>query len=73
MSPAQAVQPQATCKVRVGDAGINVAQWGDGPTVVLLHGNPDSARKVVHLPEIGHWPAVEAPDACAEAILKFFS
>ena len=33
----------ATRMVRVGTADIRVAQWGDGPPVLMLHGNPDSA------------------------------
>jgi pimeloyl-ACP methyl ester carboxylesterase len=32
----------ATRKVRVGDADIHVTEWGAGPPVLLLHGNPDS-------------------------------
>jgi pimeloyl-ACP methyl ester carboxylesterase len=35
------VQP-ATREVRVGDANIHVTEWGNGPSVLLLHGNPDS-------------------------------
>jgi len=42
MSPAQTAQQQTTYKVRVGDAAINVVEWGNGPTAILLHGNPDS-------------------------------
>jgi len=30
-----------------------------------------NARRVVHLPDVGHWPPVEAPAECAEAILQF--
>jgi pimeloyl-ACP methyl ester carboxylesterase len=32
-----------------------------------------NAQKVVHLPQAGHWAAVEAPDECADAILQFFA
>jgi pimeloyl-ACP methyl ester carboxylesterase len=31
-----------TRTVRVGGASINVTEWGAGPPVLLLHGNPDS-------------------------------
>jgi pimeloyl-ACP methyl ester carboxylesterase len=34
--------PATTRIVRVGGAGINVTEWGVGPPVLLLHGNPDS-------------------------------
>ena len=48
--------------------------WGDkDPYISSRYAERFNARKVVHLPEIGHWPAVEAPAACAEAILEFFS
>ena len=32
----------STRNVRVGGADIYVTEWGEGPTVLLLHGNPDS-------------------------------
>src|SRR5580700_11092023 len=32
----------STRAVRVGDADIHVTEWGAGPPVLLLHGNPDS-------------------------------
>jgi pimeloyl-ACP methyl ester carboxylesterase len=31
-----------TRTVRVGDADVHVTEWGAGPPVLLLHGNPDS-------------------------------
>jgi pimeloyl-ACP methyl ester carboxylesterase len=31
-----------THSIRVGDASINVNEWGNGPPLLLLHGNPDS-------------------------------
>jgi haloalkane dehalogenase len=34
---------QSTRKVAVGGATIHVAEWGAGPAVLLLHGNPDSS------------------------------
>src|SRR5581483_8868086 len=34
--------PATTRTVRVGGANINVTEWGAGPPVLLLHGNPDS-------------------------------
>lgn len=37
-----AIVRQTTREIRVGDANIHVTEWGDGPTVLLLHGNPDS-------------------------------
>jgi pimeloyl-ACP methyl ester carboxylesterase len=33
---------ERTRKVRVGDANIHVTEWGAGPPILLLHGNPDS-------------------------------
>jgi hypothetical protein len=32
----------STRAVCVGDADIHVTEWGAGPPVLLLHGNPDS-------------------------------
>jgi pimeloyl-ACP methyl ester carboxylesterase len=37
-----AIVRQTTREIRVGDANIHVTEWGDGPTALLLHGNPDS-------------------------------
>ena len=37
-----AIVRQTTREVRVGGANIHVTEWGDGRTVLLLHGNPDS-------------------------------
>src|SRR5215813_14960034 len=42
MLPAQIAQQQTTYNVRVGDAAINMIEWGNGPPALLLHGNPDS-------------------------------
>jgi len=33
---------RTTREVRLGAANIHVTEWGDGPPVLLLHGNPDS-------------------------------
>jgi pimeloyl-ACP methyl ester carboxylesterase len=35
--------PAITRAVRLGGAAINVTEWGAGPPVLLLHGNPDSS------------------------------
>ena len=46
--------------------------WGDKDPFISKHfAGRFNARRVVHLPDIGHWPPVEAPAACAEAILPF--
>ena len=37
-----AIARETTREVRVGGVDIHVTEWGDGPTVMLLHGNPDS-------------------------------
>ena len=34
--------PATTRDVRVGNASTHVTEWGDGPPVLFLHGNPDS-------------------------------
>jgi pimeloyl-ACP methyl ester carboxylesterase len=48
--------------------------WGDkDPYISSRYAERFNARRVVHLPDIGHWPAVQAPAACAETILTFFS
>jgi pimeloyl-ACP methyl ester carboxylesterase len=48
--------------------------WGDqDPYVDKRFAERFNARRVVHLPDVGHWAPVEAPAECAEAILQFFS
>src|ERR1700720_497342 len=37
-----AAMHSSTRAVRVGGADIHVTEWGAGPPVLLLHGNPDS-------------------------------
>ena len=48
--------------------------WGDkDPFIPVRFAERFGARRVVHLGDVGHWPPVEVPGECAEAILRFFS
>jgi pimeloyl-ACP methyl ester carboxylesterase len=48
--------------------------WGDkDPYIAPRFAERFNAQKVLHLPQAGHWAAVEAPAQCADAILQFFS
>jgi pimeloyl-ACP methyl ester carboxylesterase len=48
--------------------------WGDkDPYISPRFAERFGARKVVHLPDVGHWPPIEAPAECADAILEFLS
>jgi pimeloyl-ACP methyl ester carboxylesterase len=48
--------------------------WGDkDPYISPRFAERFNAQKVLHLPQAGHWAAVEAPAQCADAILQFFS
>jgi pimeloyl-ACP methyl ester carboxylesterase len=48
--------------------------WGDkDPYISSRFAERFNAQKVLHLPQAGHWAAVEAPAQCADAILQFFS
>lgn len=48
--------------------------WGDrDPYIPARFAERFGAQRVVHFPDIGHWPPVEAPAECAEAILEFFA
>jgi pimeloyl-ACP methyl ester carboxylesterase len=48
--------------------------WGDkDPFVAKDFAQRFNARRVVHLPDAGHWAPVEAPAQCADAILQFFA
>jgi pimeloyl-ACP methyl ester carboxylesterase len=48
--------------------------WGDkDPYIDKQFAERFNARRVVHLPDIGHWAPVEAPAECADAVLQFFS
>ena len=48
--------------------------WGDkDPYIASRFAERFNAQKVLHLPQAGHWAAVEAPAQCADAILQFFS
>ncbi len=48
--------------------------WGDkDPYISALYAERFNARKVAHLPRVGHWPPVEAGAECAEIIQQFFS
>jgi pimeloyl-ACP methyl ester carboxylesterase len=51
-----------------------LAIWGDKDPYISPHfAERFNARRVVHLPQAGHWAPVEAPAECADAILQFFS
>lgn len=41
MTKAEAIHP-STRPVRIGGADIHLTEWGTGPPVLFLHGNPDS-------------------------------
>jgi pimeloyl-ACP methyl ester carboxylesterase len=48
--------------------------WGDkDPYLSSRYAERFNARKVAHLPEIGHWAPVEAPAECAAAIMQFLT
>ena len=48
--------------------------WGDkDPYISRDYAERFKAKKVVHLPQVGHWPPVEVPDETAEHIGKFLS
>jgi pimeloyl-ACP methyl ester carboxylesterase len=51
-----------------------LAIWGDkDPYISPRFAERFNAKKIVHLPQAGHWAPVEAPTECADAILRFFS
>jgi pimeloyl-ACP methyl ester carboxylesterase len=55
-------------------ARSTLAIWGDkDPYIPSRFAERFNAKKVVHLPQAGHWAPVEAPAECADAILQFFS
>src|SRR5271169_4438886 len=73
-------------QVRFGAAGINVTEWGEGPPVLLLHGNPDSgmmwdgvaSRLGTHfrciapdLPSFGHSEVPNGYDRSLEGMAHF--
>jgi pimeloyl-ACP methyl ester carboxylesterase len=48
--------------------------WGDkDPYVASRYAERFGAQRVVHLADVGHWPPVEAPAECTDAILQFFA
>ncbi len=48
--------------------------WGDNDPYVPAHfAERFGAKRVLHLAQVGHWPPVEAPTECADAILQFFA
>jgi haloalkane dehalogenase len=48
--------------------------WGDrDPYIPSRYAERFGATKVVHLPEVGHWPPVEAPEETARLILGFLA
>ncbi len=51
-----------------------LAIWGDrDPYIAPRYAERFGARKVVHLPDVGHWPPVEAPRETAAHIRSFFA
>jgi pimeloyl-ACP methyl ester carboxylesterase len=48
--------------------------WGDrDPYIPSRYAERFGATRVVHLPDVGHWPPVEAPDETARLILAFLA
>ena len=48
--------------------------WGDkDPYISPRFAARFNAKKVVHLPDAGHWAPVEAPAECADAVRQFLS
>jgi pimeloyl-ACP methyl ester carboxylesterase len=48
--------------------------WGDkDPYIPRRFAERFNAQEVMHLPQAGHWAAVEEPAECAASILRFFS
>ena len=48
--------------------------WGDkDPYISARYAERFNARQVVHLPQVGHWPPVEADAECVEIIRPLFS
>jgi pimeloyl-ACP methyl ester carboxylesterase len=48
--------------------------WGDrDPYIPLRYAERFGAKTVVHLPEVGHWPPVEAAEETARLILSFLA
>ncbi len=48
--------------------------WGDRDPYIRSHyAERFGATKVVHLPEVGHWPPIEAPEETARLIMGFFA
>ena len=46
--------------------------WGDrDPYIPSRYAERFGAAEVVHLPEVGHWPPVEAPQETARLIARF--
>jgi pimeloyl-ACP methyl ester carboxylesterase len=46
--------------------------WGDAdPYISSKYAERFGARKIAHLPNIGHWAPVEAPEECARLIMAF--
>jgi haloalkane dehalogenase len=48
--------------------------WGDKDQYISRdYAERFKAKKVVHLPQVGHWPPVEVPEETAQHIGKFLS
>ena len=67
-------QPWQSAFLKLVRAKPTLVIWGDkDPYVSSRFAERFNAQKVLHLPQAGHWAAVEAPAECADAILQFLS
>jgi pimeloyl-ACP methyl ester carboxylesterase len=67
-------QPRESTFLELVRAKPTLVIWGDkDPYISSRFAERFNAQKVLHLPQAGHWAAVEAPAQCADAILQFFS
>jgi pimeloyl-ACP methyl ester carboxylesterase len=67
-------QPWESAFLELVRAKPTLVIWGDkDPYISSRFAERFNAQKVLHLPQAGHWAAVEAPAQCADAILQFFS
>ena len=64
-------QPPAGTDVRMVRAGRSAA-WGGETGEHLARLAPDAAKRVLTLPNAGHWLHVDAPDALIQLLLPAF-